>query len=165
MPSATTETPSAAPRPTIASTSVSSTPPSRTAVTNETSILSSSIGKVRRFRGRREPGTEVVERHATTGRSQCAEVLDALFAAVEDDTLGHLEVEGAGGESALAQGAEHVLDEVVLAQLAGGHVDAHPEIRGGATQRVQPGQFCTGRPQRPAAKGDDRTAQRMEWPR
>ena len=152
MPSATTATPSAAPSRTMASTSAASTPPSEHRAHEREVDLELVDRQGSKVPERREAGPEVVERHPTAGGAQRAEVLDALLAAVEDDALGDLEVERVGRHAGLAERPEHVLDEVALAQLARGHVDAEPEVRGGATAAPQLGQLATGPAQHPAAQ-------------
>ena len=158
MPSATTATPSAAPRRTTASTTADRRRRRASRTTNDRSILSSSIGRVRRLPERREAGPEVVERDADAGGAEDPEVLDALLAAVEHDALGDLEVEGVGREAGVAQGTEDVLDEVRVAQLAGRDVHAQPEVRwprhstaAGRRRRDRP---CGA----PSAEGDDQAA-------
>ena len=159
MPSATTDTPSAAPRRTTASTTADSTPPSSISDTNDRSTLSWSIGSVRRLPERGEAGPEVVERDADAGGAEDPEALDALLAAVEHDALGDLEVECAGWEARVAQGAENVPDEARVAQLAGRDVDAQPEVRWPRHWIApQVGDVAAGLAQHPATEGDDQAA-------
>jgi hypothetical protein len=76
--------------------------------------------------------------------------------ALEQDGFGQFQIQALGREPALRQGLADLLTQAREAELDGGQVNRHHQVR--AARGAPGGGLATGLPQDPAAEGDDEPA-------
>src|SRR5262249_32939600 len=126
-PSATTRSCSALPIETIAAASAASSARLPISRTKERSTLRTSTGRRPSGGSERVAGPEVVERDEDAERAQLLELRHHARRVVHQRALGDLELEAVRIDARLAQGAPHLLHELVAAELLRRQVDRHGE--------------------------------------